>query len=102
MTAPTIRQLLADVITEAWTSMPEHDERWDWLQQATADALLASPQLAAMFDLAVSGWTLYDAKTRGLYPELEALLADWRASRGDSEREREELASKTDDWRANR
>lgn len=81
MTAPTIRKLMIDVIASADCGCHKGDGGpWN---KRRADALLASPELAAMFDLAVSGWSLYDAKTRGLYPELGALCESWRVSRAE-------------------
>lgn len=74
MTAPSIRQLIQDVILESGPQTADAlpDSR------TIASALLASP-LADIIDLAVVGMV------DGLYadppPEIRALLVDWLAPR---------------------
>lgn len=75
MTAPTLRQLLADVLKNTPTR-PGGFVGFDDL----ADALLASP-LADILDLAAY-WSARPAPTDPqLSPEVRALLAAWRAMR---------------------
>jgi hypothetical protein len=97
MTAPTIRQLLADVLDNYldWReSYPldgygsERDAVKDLFN--LADALLASPELAAILDHAAhcSEDEGGSADLAYLGPEVRALLADWRANRAEQEPER--------------
>lgn len=83
MTAPTIRQLLADEIMHAtykWAA-----GRWHSTPPPTdlADALLASPELAAIIDIAADRARESELKLygQGTSPEVRALLDDWQANR---------------------
>lgn len=88
MTIPTLRQLLADVLAEAnfnW-QMSEECQAVVSLAEHEADALLASPELAAIIDLAAV--TLKASELRkfaiiGMSPEVRALLQDWQANRAE-------------------
>lgn len=74
MTAPTLRQLLADVLRDAYEGVLDGA-----MALHVADALLASPELAEIIDIAAR-------EIRGRVqgnesPEVRALLENWRTNR---------------------
>ena len=76
MTTPSLRQLLADVLVEADLEWGRRPPASTDLADHFADALLASPEVADIIDLAAK-WGVKDD-----HP-LAPLLADWQANRAE-------------------